>query len=220
MQITDYIFGVKKYVYMMSIQKDYRTAMKLIYSVPRKLKQKRGRKKDITKLFYRIDHFIKKGDLTPIRPQYLRRFRDVAVVPESEINYQGISRVEKLMLKALSGFTGFFEHVILCNNLSYFDDLQETLEARDISFRNRFLHDVIIFELSRIHIGIDNYTSYLNAIRYFQANYLKTVLHDPDRASRPGLLPWRKYSESCHESYSFKSVKAILFRTARRNLRV
>ncbi len=218
MQITDYIFGVKKCVYMMSIQKDYRTAMKLINSVPRKLKQKRGRKKDIIKLFHRIDHFIKKGDLTPIRPQYLRRFRDVAVVPESEINYEGISRVEKLMLKVLSGFTGFFEHIILCNNFSYFDDIQETLEAKDISFRNRFLHDVIIFELSRIHIGIDNYTSYLNAIRYFQANYLKTVLHDPDyfpgvnivsHAMRAIPLKALKqfFFELLEETYEFKIAK-------------
>lgn len=179
MQITDYIFKRKKRVFVMSIPKDYRTAMKLINSVPRKPKQKRGRKKDITKLFYKIDHFIRKGDLTPIKPQYLRRFRDVAVVPESEIDYDGISKVEKLMLKALSGFTGFFEHIIYCNNLSFFDDIQEELEARGISFKNRFLHDILIFELSRIHIGIDNYTSYMNAIRYFQANYLKTVLHDP-----------------------------------------
>ena len=69
MQITDYIFRVKKQVFVMSIQKDYRTAMKLITSVPRKPTQKRGRKKDITKLFYKIDHFIKKGDLTPTKPQ-------------------------------------------------------------------------------------------------------------------------------------------------------
>ncbi len=179
MQITDYIFEVEKQVYVMSIQKDYRTAMKLINSVPRKPKQKRGRKKDIIKLFYKIDHFINKGDLTPIRPQYLRRFRDVVVVPASEINYEGINHVEKLMLKALSGFTGFFEYIIYCNNFSFFDDIQEELELKGLSFRDRFLHDIIIFELSRIHIGIDTYTSYMNAIRYFQANYLKTVLHDP-----------------------------------------
>ena len=179
MQITDYIFKVKKQRFVMKIPKDYRTAMKLINSVPRKPKQKRGRKKDITKLFYKIDYFIKKGDLSAIKPLYLRRFRDVAVVPASEITYKGISRVEKLMLKALSGFTGFFEHIISCNNFSYFDDLQAKLEAKGISFRDRFLHDIIIFELSRIHIGIDNYTSYMNAIRYFQTTYLQTVLHDP-----------------------------------------
>ena len=218
MQITDYIFRVEKQVFVMSIQKDYRTAMKLITSVPRKPIQKRGRKKDITKLFYKIDHFIKKGDLTPTKPQYLRRFRDVAVVPELEINYEGISRVEKLMLKALSGFTGFFEHIIICNNFSYFDDLQEILEARDVSFKNRFLHDIIIFELSRIHIGIDNYSSYLNAIRYFQANYLKTVLHDPNYFPDLGIvshamraIPLKAlkqfYFELLEETYEFKITK-------------
>ena len=192
--------------------------MKLITSVPRKPTQKRGRKKDITKLFYKIDHFIKKGDLIPTKPQYLRRFRDVAVVPELEINYEGISRVEKLMLKALSGFTGFFEHIIICNNFSYFDDLQEILEARDVSFKIRFLHDIIIFELSRIHIGIDNYTSYLNAIRFFQANYLKTVLHDPNYFPDLGIvshamraIPLKAlmqfYFELLEETYEFKIAK-------------
>lgn len=202
----------------MRIAKDYRTAMKLINSVPRKPKQKRGRKKDITKLFYKIDHFIKKGDLSAIKPQYLRRFRDVAVVPASEITYKGISQVEKLMLKALPGFTGFFEYIITCNNFSYFDDLQEELEAKGISFKNRFLHDIIIIEMSRIHIGIDNYTSYMNAIRYFQANYLKTVLHDPyyfpdvaivSHALRViPLEALRQYFlELLEETYEFKIVK-------------
>ena len=218
MQITDYIFKIEKQRFVMRIPKDYRTAMKLIKSVPRKPKQKRGRKKDITKLFYKIDHFIRKGDLSTIKPQYLRRFRDVAVVPESEITYKGISQVEKLMLKALSSFNGFFEHIITCNNFSYFDDLQEELEAKGISFRDRFLHDIIIFELSRIHIGIDNYTSYMNAIRYFQANYLKTVLHDPyyfpdvaivSHALRViPLEALRQYFlELLEETYEFKIVK-------------
>ena len=67
MQITDYIFKIEKQRFVMRIQKDYRTAMKLINSIPRKPKQKRGRKKDITKLFYKIDHFIKKGDLSAIK---------------------------------------------------------------------------------------------------------------------------------------------------------
>lgn len=218
MQITDYIFKIIKQRFVMRIPKDYRTAMKLINSVPRKPKQKRGRKKDITKLFYKIDHFIRKGDLSAIKPQYLRRFRDVAVVPESEITYKGISQVEKLMLKALTGFTGFFEHIITCNNFSYFDDLQEELEAKGISFRDRFLHDIIIFELSRIHIGIDNYTSYMNAIRYFQARYLKTVLHNPyyfpdvaivSHALRViPLEALRQYFlELLEETYEFKIVK-------------
>lgn len=83
------------------------------------------------------------------------------------------------MLKTLFGFTDFFEYIITCNNFSYFDDLQGELEVKGISLRERFLHDIIIFELSRIHLGIDNYMSYMNAIKYFQANYLKTVLHDP-----------------------------------------
>ena len=180
MQLTDYVFGVKKLIFIMSKPKDYRIGTKLVSSVPRRQPQRRGRRRDIARLFHKIDHFLKKGDLTPIKPSYLCRFRDVTIVPESEITYDRISKVEKLMLKSLSGFQGFFEHVIYCNNFAYFDEVQAKLESKGFSFRNRFLHDIIIFELSRIHIGIDTYTAYLNAIRYFQANYLKSVLHDPN----------------------------------------
>ena len=79
-----------------------------------------------------------------------------------------------MILKSLQGFTGFFEHVMYCNKFSFFDDLKEELELKRVSFKNRFLHYIILFELSRIHTGIDNYTAYLNAIKNFRTTYLKT----------------------------------------------
>jgi len=157
MQITDYIFEPKVILFLASIPKQRIERVKLLTSVPRKKKQKRGRKRDVLKLFYKIDHFIKKGDLTPIQPAYLRKFRDIKVLPESEIIYSQISNVEKLTLKGLSGFTGFFEYLIYCINFAYFDDLLVELENKNITFRNKFLHDIIIHELTRIQIGIDNY---------------------------------------------------------------
>ncbi len=180
MQITDYIFGLVKLIFTASIPKQRLEGLKLLNSVPRKKKQKHGRKKDISKLFYKITHFIKKGDLTKIKPLYLRRFRDVAILPESEINYKGIHKVDKLMIKSLKGFICFFEYIIYCNDFSYFDDLQIKLENKGVSFKNRFLLDVIIHELARIQIGVDNYTSYMNAIRFLQASFLRDVLHDPN----------------------------------------
>jgi len=154
-------------------------ALKLLTSVPRKKPHKCGRKKDILNQFYRITHFIKKGDLTTIKTAYLRRFRDVRVLRESDITFVGISKVEILMLKGLDGFKGFFEHVIYCNNFAYFDDLQLDLENEGITLRNKFLHDVIVHELARIQIGLDTYTSYMNTILFMQPLFLKSVLHDP-----------------------------------------
>ena len=218
MQLTDYLSTPKIQVFRMNIPKEYRTAMKLLYSVPRRAPRKRGRKRDHAKLFYKMDHFIKKAYLTGIKPKYLRRFRDVPVLSQSEICYEGISKVEKLMLKALSGFTGFFEHVIHCNDFSFFDELQEELETMGFSFRNRFLHDIIIFELSRIHVGIDNYTSYMNAVRYFQANYLSSVVHDPTYfpdvnivSNALRVVPLKKlklfFFQLLEEAYQYKIVK-------------
>lgn len=158
MQIMNFIFEPKILLFDASIPKQRIEALKLLTSVPRKKNRKRGRKKDFLKSFYKIDHFVKKGDLTPIKPEYLRRFREVRILPESEITYYQISKVEKIMLRALPGFTGFFEYLIYCNNFAYFDDLQVELENKGLTFRNKFLHDIIIHELARIQIGIDNYT--------------------------------------------------------------
>jgi len=154
--------------------------MKAIHTVPRKKPRKRGRKKDITKLFYKFDHFIKKGNLISISAAYLCRFRRIPVVPLEDIDYEGITSYEKLMLKALPGFTGFFDEVILCNNFTYFEDFQLDLEDKGILFRGRSLHDIIIYEFARIQIGIDTYTSFANAVRFFQPLFPNGILHDPN----------------------------------------
>ncbi|MHA1489044.1 MAG: zinc ribbon domain-containing protein, partial [Promethearchaeota archaeon] len=54
MQIIDYLFGLKKSVFIASIPNQRLKALKLLASVPRKKKRKRGRKKDILKSFYKI----------------------------------------------------------------------------------------------------------------------------------------------------------------------
>ena len=118
--------------------------MKLINTFPQKKPKKRGRKKDITKMSYKTDHFIEKGDLTSIHPAYLCRLRNILVLQLSDINYEGITLHEMLMLKALPSFTGFFDEVVLCKSFTYFDDLQLQLEQEGVSFRNRFLHKVIL----------------------------------------------------------------------------
>lgn len=179
-QLTDFTSQPVRLEFDMKKPAEYRKAMNQINTVPRRRPKKRGRKKDITKLFYKIDHFIKKGNLSSISPSYLRRFRSIPVLPLSDINHEGITEYEKLMLKALPGFTGFFDEVILCNNFVYFDDLQLQLEQEGLSFRNRFLHDVILYELARIQIGIDTYTGFANAVRYFQPLFPNGILHDPE----------------------------------------
>jgi hypothetical protein len=179
MQIIDYIFGIKKLIFLAKIAIQRLKALKMLSCVPRKKPRKRGRKKDILNQFYHITHFIKKAELTLIKPAYLRRFRDVEVLSESDISFVGISKVEILMLKGLEGFKCFFEHVIYCNDFTYFDELQLFLENQGITFRNKFLRDVIIHELARIQIGLDTYTSYMNAILFMQPAFLKSVLHDP-----------------------------------------
>ncbi|MHA1762648.1 MAG: hypothetical protein ACTSYC_02690, partial [Promethearchaeota archaeon] len=92
MQLTDYLSTPKIQVFRMNIPKEYRMAMKLLYGVPRRAPRKRGRKRDHVKLFYKMDHFIKKTYLTRIKPKYLRRVRDVPILSQSEIQYEGISK--------------------------------------------------------------------------------------------------------------------------------
>ncbi len=56
-----------------------------------------------------------------------------------------------MMLETFQGFAGFFEYLITCNNFSYFNELQDKLEEKGVSFKNRFLYNIIIYELARNH---------------------------------------------------------------------
>jgi len=177
-QISDYLYGVEIHEFDASIPKERLEAMKLLNSVPRRKKRKRGRKKDYLKDFYKIDHFLKRGDLTRMNPHYLLRFRHVEILPYSEISEYGIRKIEYLLLKEYKTFTGFFEYLMYCNSFSYFDDLQLQLENKGVSFRERFLYDIIVYELARIQIGMDTYAGFMHAVRFMQPLFLKNILYD------------------------------------------
>jgi hypothetical protein len=68
----------------------------------------------------------------------------------------------------------------LCNNFTYFKDLQLDLEDKGLLFQERSLHDIIIYELARIQIGIDTYTSFANAVRIFQPLFPNGILDVPN----------------------------------------
>jgi len=54
----------------------------------------------------------------------MMKFRKIRVISIVEMNYVIISNVEKLMLKILYNFTGFFEQIITRNDLRYFNKLR------------------------------------------------------------------------------------------------
>ncbi|MFO8017669.1 MAG: transposase [Promethearchaeia archaeon] len=179
-QITDRLYGLEIRRFNGNIPKERYKAEKLLSNVPRKKKKKRGRKKNYLDQFYKIDHFLKRGELTEIKPHYLLRFRHVEILPAFKVKAQGIRKVEYLMLKEYKSFTGFFEYLTMCNDFTYFDALQVKLEGEGITFRNKFLHDIILYELARIQIGIDTYTGFMNTVRFMQPLFLRNLLHDPD----------------------------------------
>jgi len=82
------------------------------------------------------------------------------------------------MHRYLTGFDGFFENLFEFNDFSYFEDLQEVLEERGVSFKNMIIEDVIAYELLRINLGFKNYQGIEKRGRSTRCPPLFSITHD------------------------------------------
>lgn len=82
------------------------------------------------------------------------------------------------MHRYLSGFNGFFENLFEFNDLTFFQDLQGTLEDEGVSFKSMFLEDVIAYELLRVNLGFKNYTGIEKMSKFMQYPPLAGITHD------------------------------------------
>lgn len=93
-----------------------------------------------------------------LKGQYLYRFPKVKI-PRFEAYAMGlISRKEWGMHRYLSTFNGFFENLFELNDLSFFDELQENLEAKGVYLKALSVRDVFSYNLLRINLGFKDYT--------------------------------------------------------------
>ncbi|MBD3341843.1 MAG: transposase [Candidatus Lokiarchaeota archaeon] len=93
-----------------------------------------------------------------LKGQYLYRFPKVKI-PRFEDHAKGVvSQKEWDMHRYLTNFNGFFENLFELNDLSFFDDLQESLRAKGVYFKGLSVRDVFCYNLLRINLGFKDYT--------------------------------------------------------------
>jgi len=178
-QLSDFIGHKSVEKYDMSVPKDYRSARKKFRWIPIHPTWGKHIKKNKSlppKSQKRIQDFInwvpKKQD------HYIYRFPRVKIPRFENYGVHAISKKEWDMHRYLKGFNGFFENLFEFNDLSYFQELQDTLENDGVSFKNMFIEDVIAYELLRINLGFKNYKGIERMGRFMRYPPLFSITHD------------------------------------------
>lgn len=184
MELDDYMSTKKIKVYRMWIPKDYNRVRKkyaLIISVRKYTKRStRPTEKQINTKQTKLDGFVAPlNGLKLTKPPYLTRFRTINKTTYNDYGKKCISKREWDTLQTLPKFLGFFNNIVEFNDLSYFDDLQEKLERKGISFKNIFIYDIFLFELIRRQIGFRDYTGLEKIRGFLSINPFEKVLHNP-----------------------------------------
>lgn len=180
-QLTDFIGQRSIEEYNMNIPKDYRIARKKFRWIP--LHPTWGRRASSTmsslpKSQRKIQDFI---NWEPkLKDKYLYRFPRVNIPPFEEFGLGTISKMEWDMHRYLKGFSGFFENLFEFNDFTFFQDLQESLENRGVSFKDMFIEDVLAYELLRINLGFKNYAGIERMGRFIDYPPLFSITHDPN----------------------------------------
>jgi len=112
--------------------------------------------------------------------RYIYRFPNVKIPRFEDFALWVISKKEWDMHRYLRGFNGFFENLFEFNDFSFFEEKQQELEERGISFKNMFLEDVIAYELLRLNLGFKNYTDIKRMCRFMRFPPLYGITHDPN----------------------------------------
>ena len=153
MQLDDFVKKKAITTFKMWIPRDYMHVRKHLaplikvrqYNRRCPLKPRRKKHRGMT-----LDDYMKALSMPRIpKPPYLFRFRSIPRYLREDHADGIISEREWAIIHALPTFTGYFDDVLLLNDLSILDDIQECLEKKGISFKNVSLHDVFLFEFSR-----------------------------------------------------------------------
>lgn len=181
MQIHDYFGTPTMDIFIMSDPKGYRIARKRFrmwfYTNPKSFKKQNPLKMK----YHQITEYsvLKIAPLLPKFP-YFHRFYDIPQTIYQNYAENIISEKEWGMLHSLQEFTGYFNHLFEFNDLTFFDDLQEELEANDVNFKGLFLYDIIVLELFRRQLGFHDFSGPQKMIQFLVDNPLKGIFHNPN----------------------------------------
>ncbi len=181
-QLDDFLGKSTTTTYDMRIPREYQAARRRFRKWlpvqphkapdPKMPRAARGRQSSL------LEHFDKRALPILSKPAYAWRFRGVIVNTYEDYAINVIPEREWFVFHALPAFKGYFNHLFEFVDFSFFDDLQERLEANGISYRHIFIHDVIAYELMRMQLGFRDYTAIEKMAVFIGHVPLKGVLRD------------------------------------------
>ncbi len=182
MVIDDYLNGTKVEGYDMGNPRSYRAAYKnfAAWLPVRHHSKKQASAPPAPNAT--LDKYIGFRELPPLPPpKKLTRFRSAPQATYDDFaGGAGVAPHEWDMLHTFPKFTGYFEHMFEVNDLTFFDEAQDRLEARGADFRDFFVHDVVAFELLRRQLGLADYASLERVAAWWERNPLVGIVHDVD----------------------------------------
>ncbi len=179
-QLTDFINGMSIETYEMWVSKDRNFVKENFNWVHMRRYNRRVVPEELNEpvlIQLEITYFIQW--VPKLTGHYLYRFPRVKITWFEEHAEGIISKKEWDMLHYLDKFKGYFEYLFYFNDFSFFDNLQERLEAGDVSFKGMFLRDVFAYELFRVNLGTKDFAGLEKLGRFLNAPPLFDVCHDP-----------------------------------------
>jgi len=203
-QLTDFIGYKRVETYKMWEQKDYNFVRKNFLWVSVRRYNKHDKSEELTKpalIQLKITYFIKW--VPKLKGKYLYRFPRVKI-PRFKNYAEGIiSEKEWNMFHYLPKFKGCIEHLFYFNDFSFFDDLQERLEAEGVSFKKMFIRDVFAYELLRVNFGLKDYAGLEKFGQFLTAPPLFDITHDPSFFPTAADLSYVMERIPAEESFKF-----------------
>ena len=106
-------------------------------------------------------------------------FHHMANVEYSDYAENFIPRWEWELFQNDEGYHGYFNHLFLFNDLSYFDTIQANWEANGISLDKHNLHDLMLYVLLWRNLGLRSYEDLERVLSLYPLPPLWNLTHDP-----------------------------------------
>ncbi len=191
-QIPDFWGDIIITEFDMNDPKQYREARKAL--LPRRNKKKCRRKKRLdSKRFKRITSFIIFGKTTVSTMKYFLRFRNITTTnPSSDDSH--LKPYEVLLYQEVAEFHGFFEDLFLCNDMVYIGCIEAILANIGDFKCAPTLHDMFIYEFTRIQTGHQNYSAFIRNLNFFNPFFFQDLLDTPN--FRPNIQDFSRMYHS------------------------
>jgi hypothetical protein len=117
--------------------------------------------------------------------QYFDRFPGIPAVTQEEFCSDPQMKDAWIMYQEVENFTGLFQHLIILNSFSYWEQVETELRGKGFSPKGFSVQEFVKWEFFRHSQGIDHYEAASSLFKQFDRNLLAQVFIHPERIPQP-----------------------------------